>query len=218
MEILVLGGTAMLGRGIAATAVERGHTVTCLARGSADVPAGTSFVAADRDDGSGLKEVADRRWGAVIDVARQPGQVRRAVRDLSTSHRAFVSSRNVYADFSQLEDEDAPVREPLDGDVMADMSSYGEVKVACDKAVRGTTGSATIVRSGLIGGPGDWSGRNGYWPWRFAHPHGRGRDRARRSRVSMPHHRRAGSGGRDRRGVRAASPRHLQRHGPDHYS
>ena len=55
---------------------------------------------------------------------------------------------------------------------MTDMEVYGEAKVACENAVRDADGPAAIVRSGLIGGPGDWSGRTGYWPWRFAHPVG----------------------------------------------
>lgn len=169
----MLGGTAMLGFFVGTAAVERGHVVTCLARGSSDVPAGTSFVAADRDDDEGLASVSNRRWDAVIDVSRQPGQVRRAVRDLTTDHWVFVSSGNVYADFSRLEqDEEAAVLVPLKGNVMADMSTYGEAKVACEDAVRGAQSRATIVRPGLIGGPGDWSGRSGYWPWRFAHPTG----------------------------------------------
>lgn len=177
MDILLLGGTAMLGRAIAEDALERGHVVTCLARGTLPVPAGTSFVLGDRDEDEGLATVATRRWDAVIDVSRQPGQVRRAVRDLSAEHWVFVSSGNVYADFSAVEQsETAAVRAPLEDDVMADMSAYGEAKVACEEAVRGAArkegGSATIVRSGLIGGPNDWSGRSGYWPWRFAHPTG----------------------------------------------
>ena len=61
---------------------------------------------------------------------------------------------------------------PLQGEVMEDMTTYGEAKVACEGVVRAGDTSATIVRSGLIGGPGDWSGRTGYWPWRFAHPTG----------------------------------------------
>lgn len=169
----MLGGTAWLGGTIARAALERGHDVTCLARGSSPAPAGSTFVSADREDDDALAPLASRSWDAVVDVSRQPGQVRRAVRDLRPRHWVFVSSGNVYADFSSIgQDEDAPIRPPLPGDVMDDMSTYGEAKVSCENAVRGAGASATIVRSGLIGGPGDWSGRTGYWPWRFAHPTG----------------------------------------------
>jgi nucleoside-diphosphate-sugar epimerase len=171
MRILVLGGTAFLGRAIATDALQRGHAVTCLARGNGSPPAGAAFVAADRDDVEGLAAVRSEQWDAVVDVSRQPGQVCRAVRELATSHWVFVSSSNVYADFSATEqDETAATLEPLDGDVMESMQTYGAAKVACENAVRTSGGSATIVRSGLIGGPGDVTGRSGYWPWRFAHP------------------------------------------------
>ncbi len=167
----MLGGTAWLGRTVAEEALRRGHDVTCLARGSAPAPQGATFVTADRDADDGLAPVADTEWDAVVDVSRQPGQVRRSVRDLHTAHHVLVSTGNVYAAFDALEqDEDSPLREPLDGDVMEDMETYGEAKVACEQAVLGSGTLATVVRSGLIGGPGDASGRTGYWPWRFAHP------------------------------------------------
>ena len=173
MRMLVLGGTAWLGRTVAQDAVARGHDVTCLARGNGEAAPGATFVAADRDREDGLEAVSGADWDTVLDVARHPGHVRRAVRDLRARHWVFVSSGNAYASFSSLEqDEDAPVREPLAGDVMTSMEVYGEAKVACEDAVRQGAATATIVRSGLIGGPGDWSGRTGYWPWRFAHPVG----------------------------------------------
>ncbi len=173
MRMLILGGTALLGRATAGEAAALGHDVTCLARGSSAPPDGVEFIQADRDLDDGLAQVAATPWDAVIDVSRQPGHVRRAVRDLTTPHRVFVSSGNVYSNFSTVDqDEDAGLLPPLDGDVMESMESYGPAKVACEDAVRGSRSSWTIVRSGLIGGPGDTSGRTGYWPWRFAHPTG----------------------------------------------
>ena len=176
MKLLILGGTAWLGRTAAATAIALGHDVTCVARGS-DVPAGAVLVRADRDQDDSLASVTSERWDAVIDVSRQPGQVRRAVRDLEpvAERYVFVSSGNVYASQEALgRDEDSPLLDPLDSDVMASMDDYGAAKVACENAVRAGFGSerAVIARAGLIGGPGDATGRSGYWPWRFAHPVG----------------------------------------------
>ena len=103
-------------------------------------------------------------------MARQPGYVHRAVRDLTADHRVLVSSGNAYADFSSIEQsEDAATLAPLEADTMSSEEDYGAAKVACEQAVRGA-GPSAVVRAGLIGGPGDWSGRSGYWPWRFAHP------------------------------------------------
>ncbi len=173
MDLLLLGGTAFLGRAIAEAARDRGVDVTCLARGSALAAGGVRLVSADRDDEDGLTPVRDQQWDAVIDVSRQPGQVRRAVRDLTTDHWVFVSSGNVYARFDLSEqDETAQLNEPLVGDLLQDMSRYGPAKVACEQAVRSASTTSTIVRPGLIAGPGDWSGRSGYYPWRFAHPTG----------------------------------------------
>ncbi|KGN36484.1 NAD-dependent epimerase/dehydratase family protein [Knoellia subterranea] len=180
MRLLVLGGTAMLGRAVAAEAVARGHDVTCLARGvSGDAPDGVRWVRGDRDLADGLAAVTgpEDQWDAVVDVSRQPGQVRRAMAALEplARHLVFVSTGNVYAVHAGLAtDESVPLLPPLEGEVMEDMSTYGEAKVACEAAVLEAFGTdrALIARAGLIGGPGDASGRSGWWPWRFAHPAG----------------------------------------------
>lgn len=178
MRLLVLGGTAWLGRYIAATAVERGHRVTCLARGeSGAAPPGTAFTRADRDGDGAYHEVAREEWDVVIDVSRQPGQVRRATTALAgrAGSFVFVSSTNVYADHTTPgADENAALLPALAGDVMASMDTYGQAKVACERHVLGGFGPdrSLIARVGLIGGPGDIFDRTGYWPVRFRRPVG----------------------------------------------
>jgi len=176
MRILVLGGTAWLGREIVAAAVRGGHEVTALARGEAgDAPAGARFVAADRTRDDAFDELTGESWDAVVDVSRQPGQVRRAVDALAgrTGQWVFVSSASVYADSETIgSDESGELLPPLEGDVMETMETYGSAKVSCERYVLDGVGAdrTLIARPSLIGGPGDWSGRTGYWPRRLARP------------------------------------------------
>lgn len=167
--VLVLGGTSWLGGQIALHAVTRGHDVTCLARGeSGEAPAAATFVRGDRDGPGAYERVRDERWDMVIDVSRQPGQVRSAVEVLggSASHWTLVSTGSVYADQSGPLAETSPLLDPLDADD-AGPETYGEGKVACEEIVRSLP-HHLVVRVGLIGGPGDRSDRLGYYVARFA--------------------------------------------------
>lgn len=168
-SMLVLGGTSWLGGQIAVEAVARGLDVTCLARGeSGRPPQAARFVRADRAQPGAHAEVAGRRWDAVVDLSRQPGQVRDAVRALGdeAAHWTLVSTGSVHADQSGRLTESSALLGAAEDDVV-DVEQYGEGKVACEEAV-GRLPQSLVVRAGLIGGPGDRSDRLGYYPSRFA--------------------------------------------------
>jgi nucleoside-diphosphate-sugar epimerase len=135
------------------------------------VPRGADLVEWDRTQPvpSGL---AGASYDAVVDVARQPSWVRRAVTAFPSAHWVFVSTINVYADDATPGGHPGalPLRDPIEDDVdlSEDPEAYGAMKVACEEFVREEAASALVVRPGLIVGPEDPTGRFSYWPARMA--------------------------------------------------
>ncbi len=163
-SILVLGGTAWLGREIARVAVAEGAEVVCLARGvSGDVPDGARLVRADRTV-PGAYDAVDREWDAVVELAYEPELVEPALDALAdrAAHWTLVSSVSVYARHDEPDaDESAELVEPGDTD-------YPALKVAAERASASRLADRLhVVRPGLIAGPGDPSDRFGYWPARL---------------------------------------------------
>ncbi|MFD1860582.1 reductase [Aeromicrobium camelliae] len=161
-RVLILGGTAWLGRRLAATALDRGASVTCLARGeSGAVPNGVTWVRADRTQPDAYGDLHGE-WDHVIDVSRVPSHVAGAVAALRgrAAHWTLISTGSVYADQSVPLDENSPLLPAGDDD-----ADYGSAKVTCEQLVGP---DALIVRAGLIVGPGDPSDRGGYYVARMS--------------------------------------------------
>ncbi len=184
LEILVLGGTGLIGPPMVEYALARGHNLTLFNRGKTNshlFPDVERLKGDRNDDISALeKAVAEgRRWDVVIDnTASIPRWVSESAGLLSGAADLYLytSSISAYADSSVPgADETAAV-----GQISAEDEAlvkttkeitgenYGPLKARCEEEARKAfPGKAIVVRPGLIVGPGDYSDRFSYWPIRI---------------------------------------------------
>jgi len=174
MDLLVLGGTRFVGRHLVTAALDRGHRVTLFNRGKSGprLFPGVENLRGDRD--GGLSTLRDQHWDAVVDTCGYVPRVVRASAELladAVDRYVFVSSISVY-DESLLPgaDESAPVATIEDESVEEITGeTYGALKALCERAAEeAMPGRVVNVRSGLIVGPYDPTGRFAYWPLRTA--------------------------------------------------
>jgi 2'-hydroxyisoflavone reductase len=182
LSILILGGTGFTGPHQVRYALSRGHTITLFNRGRRKQawPAKVTELTGDRSTGD-LTALNEGQWDVCID---NPTSVPFWVRDAGKAlrerikHYIFISTISVYADTSKPgADESASVAEYAGKDAMAetmetlraDMSLYGPLKALSEReALKQFPDMTTIIRPGLIVGPGDETDRFSYWPVRLA--------------------------------------------------
>jgi len=174
LRILVLGGTGFIGPYQVQYALDRGHTVTLFNRGKTNPKLFPTVEKLIGDRNGHLESLEGREWDAVIDnsVQTDPHWVTLSASLLQKSVKqyVFVSTRSVYSDLSRVPmTSEAPVftEETARWDRSRPMP-YGLVKALAEKeAQKYFPGRTTIVRPGLIIGPGDLTDRFTYWPVRI---------------------------------------------------
>lgn len=175
MRLLIIGGTAFLGRHISEQALAGGHELTLFHRGrtNPELFPEAEHVLGDRD--GGLEPLRGRRFDAVIDTSGYfPRVVRQSAELLepSAGHYTFISSVSVYDGNGGAGTEvDGPVGTIADESVEEiTEESYGPLKALCEQVVEETYGAdrSLIIRPGLIVGPDDPTDRFTYWPARVA--------------------------------------------------
>jgi 2'-hydroxyisoflavone reductase len=173
LKVLILGGTGFIGPHFVRVLGEGGHTVTLFNRGKRDPEAkqGVEQLLGDRN--GDLKSLEGRDWDVVIDNSGYTPKQVKASTELLRPHAKqyiFISSVSAYADYKSHDiDEDYKLAElpaGVDPGVFK-IDYYGALKVLAERVTQETFGkSATIIRPSYIAGPGDFTDRFTYWPFR----------------------------------------------------
>ncbi|CAL9452643.1 NAD-dependent epimerase/dehydratase family protein [Streptomyces sp. enrichment culture] len=188
MKILVLGGTWFLGRAVAQAALARGWSVTAFNRGrSGTAPEGTREVHGDRTVHPDLLRLGEQGpWDAVVDTSASelaPRDVLAGAQVLESAagRYVYISTVNAYRGWPDepLTESSELLDAPPDADVNygrlpANWDGpdwyYGRQKAGAERAATAAFGTqrVSILRPGVILGPGEYVGRLPWWLRRTA--------------------------------------------------
>jgi nucleoside-diphosphate-sugar epimerase len=151
LSVLFIGGTGVISSACSRAAVDAGHRLTLLRRGSRDVravPADVEVLTADVGDPAQVRAaLGSRRFDVVVSfLVFQPEQARADIETFRgrTDHYVFISSASAYqTPPARLPlTESTPLRNPF--------SDYSSAKIACEQefvdAYRSEGFPVTIVR------------------------------------------------------------------------
>jgi 2'-hydroxyisoflavone reductase len=174
MRILIIGGTAFVGRHVAQAATDSGHEVTLFNRGRTAPGLFPQATHLTGDRNSDLSALADGRWDATVDIcAYFPRQVRSLAHALNGrgGRYVFVSSVSAYSgSVARGFDESGPLCDVTDPDAeTVTEQNYGGLKVACEQAAASLFGAnTTTIRPAYVIGPYDHLYRFTWWVRRLA--------------------------------------------------
>jgi 2'-hydroxyisoflavone reductase len=174
MRILFIGGTRFVGRAIAERAIQLGHEVTLLHRGSNPV-SGAENIIADRD--ADFPSLEGRSWDATIDVcAYRPHQVDVVADALGAraGRYTLISTVSVYAEniapgsdeSAALADTSAVAANPES--IAMNGETYGPLKVLAERRAVARFADPLIIRPTYVIGPHDYTMRFPAWVQRLA--------------------------------------------------
>ena len=157
MKLLFLGGTGNISTACVELAAERGHDVTIVNRGRTPsrLRGSVRVVAGDRDDGAGLRRLAEAtRFDAVVDfLGYRPEQVETAIDAFAgrMGQYVFISTAAAYEKpvVNYIVTEATPLGNPF--------WEYARQKIACEERLgraRQESGfPVTVVRPSYTYGP-----------------------------------------------------------------
>lgn len=179
LNILFMGGTGFLGPHTVKAAVDAGHKVTLFNRGKTkptlypELLASLPLIKGDRKTND-IEQLKGTKWDLVIDTSSYYPRVVNLLLDQVGDNIAqyiLISTISVYNDWTEKNADETASTGTLDDPTTEKVTgeTYGPLKALCEQAAQKRLGDrATIVRPGLIVGPGDKTDRFTYWPVRVA--------------------------------------------------
>jgi len=172
-RVLILGGTGFLGPKLVEQCQAMNAEVTLFNRGKTNPHLFPELEKLRGDRNDDLSALEGRTFDWVLDTSGYiPRQVEASAGLLAQQceRYLFVSSISAYANLQKPGVGEAGATIPMPDPYSEELPlHYGALKAGCERAAEAAMpGRATVVRPGLIVGPGDPTDRFTYWPTRVA--------------------------------------------------